>query len=162
MDSPETLRESDAAVVARYLHVRSRFHDGLLARVASHVQERYVVQPTHRVPATLVSLVRTGFLRPGEGELWPVVFLSPVDIFLALCVQISAERLADLGTMLEGPQRLRHRHWEDWWGWETTLGGVGPQFFSLSVAQQDDAMLAWYTGHLAWLARSGLLRRQTT
>jgi hypothetical protein len=160
MSSPEPLRESDAAVVARYLHVRSHFHDGLLARVAGHVQERYLVQPTQRVPATLVALVRAGFLRPGEGELWPVVFLSPVDVFLALCVQITPERLAGLGTMLEGPQRLRHRHWEDWWGWETTLAGVHPQFFALAAEQQDAAMLAWYTEHLAWLARSGLLRRR--
>jgi hypothetical protein len=63
--------------------------------------------------------------------------------------------------MLEGPQRLRHRHWEDWWGWETTLAGVHPQFFALSADQQGEAMLAWYTEHLAWLARSGLLRRKS-
>jgi hypothetical protein len=159
MDS-EGLRPSDAAVVARYLQVRSQFHDGLLPRVEQLVQERYLVQPTNRLHATLVCALRTGFVRAGEGEVWPVVFLTPVDVTLALCVHISPERLASLGTMLKGPHRLRHRQWEDWWGWETNLEGVHPRFFELPAARQEDAMVAWYADCLDWLAQSGLLRKR--
>src|SRR5438105_520523 len=122
MQTSEALRESDAAVVARYLQVRSVLNDRHLARVDRLIQERYLVQPSRRIPATLVAHVRGGFLRPGEGELWPVVFLTAVDVSVALCVQLSAERVAGLGTSLNGPQRLRHLHWEDWWGWEKPLG----------------------------------------
>ena len=111
--------------VARYLQVRSQFHDRLLPRVESHIEARYRVQPIRRITATLVALVHGGFMRPVEGELWPVVFLTPVDISLALCVQIAPERLTGLGTVLNGPQRIRHRHWEDWWGWEISAAGVG-------------------------------------
>lgn len=153
------LRVSDAAVVARYLQVRSHFHDRVLARVESHIETRYQVQPTRRLTATLVALVRGGFERPGEGELWPVVFLTPVDVSLALCVQIATERLTSMGTMLNGPQRVRHRQWEDWWGWETPLADVRPNFFDLSAGEQDDAMVAWYVDHLEWLAQSGLMQR---
>jgi hypothetical protein len=160
MDTADALRISDAAVVARCLQLRSRFHDGLLTRVIARIEERYQVLPTRRIPATMVALVQSGFVRPGEGELWPVVFLTPVDITLALAVQISAERLAGLGTLLNGPQRLRHRLWEDWWGWETTLGGCHPSFFELPATAQDEAMLAWYTEGLEWLAHSGLLRKK--
>jgi hypothetical protein len=153
------LRVSDAAVVTRYLQLRSHLHDRVLARVESHVEARYRVQPTRRLAATLVALVRGGFVRPVEGELWPVVFLTPVDVSLALCVQIAPARLTSMGTMLNGPQRMRHRHWEDWWGWEVPLAGVRPGFFDLSAAEQDDAMVAWYVDHLEWLAQSGLMHR---
>jgi hypothetical protein len=118
------------------------------------------VAPARRVVATLLTLVRGGFVRPGEGELWPVVFLTPVDVSLALCLQISPERLARLGTMLNGPQRLRHRLWEDWWGWETNLAGVHPRFFQLPAAEQDDAVLAWYADKVEWLLQGGLARRK--
>jgi hypothetical protein len=160
MHSFDGLRLSDAGVVARYLYLRSHFHDRLLAQVEALLQDRYRVQPAQRGPGTLVALVRSGFVRPGEGEIWPVVFLTPVDITLALCLEISAARIASLGTMLKGPQRLRHRHWEDWWGWETTLAGVHANFFELSAAAQDEAMKSWYAEGLEWLANSGLLRRK--
>jgi hypothetical protein len=153
------LRVGDAAVVARYLQLRSLFHDRVLLRVASHIEARYRVQPTRRITATLVALVRDGFDRPGEGELWPVVFLTPVDVTLALCLQIAPQRLTSMGTGLNGPQRVRHRHWADWWGWETSLDGVTPGFFDLSGAAQEDAMVAWYAHHLEWLAQSGLMLR---
>jgi hypothetical protein len=162
MSAPgDALRESDPAVVARYLQLRGHFLDRILTRVESHIPDRYRVQPTQRLHASVSCLMRNGFLRPGEGELWPVVFLSAVDITLALCVQIAPERLAAMGTMLRGPSRLRHRHWEDWFGWETTLGGTHPQFFKLGTADQDNAMLAWYAGNLEWLANGGLLARRS-
>jgi hypothetical protein len=160
MQTSEALRASDSAVVARYLQLRSAFHDRHLARVERLVQERYRVQPSRRVAPTLVAHVRSGFLRPGEGELWPVVFLTTVDISLALCVELSPERVAGLGTMLNGPQRLRHRHWEDWWGWERALGSLHPDFFDLPAAMQEDAIVGWYAECLEWLAGSGLLLRQ--
>jgi hypothetical protein len=65
-----------------------------------------------------------------------------------------------MGTMLHGPRRLRHRHWEDWFGWETVPGGTDPQFFQLPADEQDRAMLAWYDAHLDWLANGGLLARR--
>src|SRR5262245_9315960 len=120
----EALRESDPSVAARYLQLRSHLNDRLLTRVEALIQTRATVTPTRRVTATLVALTRGGFVRADEGELWPVVFLTAVDITLALCVQITQERLSSLGTMLNGPQRLRHRGWEDWWGWETNLASV--------------------------------------
>jgi hypothetical protein len=83
-----------------------------------------------------------------------------VDITLALCVQITGERLAGLGTVLHGPQRLRHRHWEDWWGWETTLTGVHPGFYGLTPEGQEEAILAWFGDRLEWLAHNGLLQRK--
>jgi hypothetical protein len=160
MDSSDSLRVSDAAVIARSLQVRSLFYDRLLTRLEQHIPQRYSVQTTTRLHATLPALLRTGFVRPVEGELWPVIFLTPVDITLVLAVQISKERVAGLGTMLKGPQRLKHRHWEEWWGWETNLPGIHPQFFELPAAEQDDAMLAWYREGLEWLANSGLMRRR--
>jgi len=140
--------------------VRSHFHDRLLARVESFIEGRYRVQPTRRITATLVALVRGGFERPSEGELWPVIFLTPVDVSLALCLRITSERLTSMGTVVGGPQRIRHRHWEDWWGWETPLAAVKPNLFELSAAEQDDAMVAWYGEHLEWLAQSGLMQRR--
>ncbi len=160
MSSPEHLHSSDAAVVARYLQLRTLLHDRCLARVERMIVERYDVQPTHRLPATLTAQHRGGFVRPGEGEIWPVVFLTPVDIFAALCVQISPERVAGLGTQLNGPQRLRHRHWEDWWGWEAPLSAVHPDLFDMGPAQQEEAVAAWYEHGLEWLANGGLLRRR--
>jgi hypothetical protein len=157
MDRSDGLRLSDAAVVARYLFVRSHLNNRLLAQVEALIQDRYDVQPAQRTAATVTTLARGGFVRPGEGELWPVVFVTAVDITLALCLEISPQRIASLGTMLKGPQRLRHRHWEDWWGWETPLAGVHPQFFELPAAAQDDAMKAWYVTCLDWLANSHLL-----
>jgi hypothetical protein len=61
--------------------------------------------------------------------------------------------------VLNGPQRIRHRHWEDWWGWETSPAALRPDFFDLAAAAQDDAMVAWYVEHLEWLAQSGLMQR---
>jgi hypothetical protein len=162
MEPSEGLRVSDAAVVSRYLHLRSEFHDRLLARVEKLIRDQYDVQPTRRLSATLVALTRLGFVRPEEGELWPVVFLTPVDITLALCVQLDAGRLASLGTVLKGPQRLRHRHWEDWWGWETALAGIHPQFFALTPEKQEGAMLSWYADRLEWLTHNGLLARKAS
>lgn len=159
MGTGEELRVSDAAGVARYLQVRSHFHDRLLVRVESHIEAHYRVQPTRRVSATLVALVRGGYERPVEGELWPVVFLTPVDISLALCLRITPERLTSMGTVLNGPQRIRHRHWEDWWGWETSPAALRPDFFDLDGAAQGDAMVAWYVDHLEWLAQSGMMQR---
>jgi hypothetical protein len=157
MDPTEALKASDAAVVARFLQVRAVFHDRHLARVERLIQERYLVQPSRRLHSTLIAHVRGGFVRPGEGELWPVVFLTVVDISLALCVELSEERVAGLGTMLNGPHRLRHRTWEDWWGWEKPLGTLHPDFFDWSVQQQEDAVVAWYQECLDWLANGGLL-----
>jgi hypothetical protein len=160
MGTGEGLRVSDAAVVARYLLVRSHFHDRLLPRVESHIEAHYRVGPSRRLAATLVALVRGGYERPGEGDLWPVVFLTPVDVSLALCLRITPERVTSMGTVLNGPQRIRHRHWEDWWGWETALAPLRPDFFDLSDAAQDDAMVGWYVEHLEWLAQSGLMQRR--
>jgi hypothetical protein len=160
MNASEALRVSDPAAVARYLQLRSVLHDRHLARVERHILERYEVQPTRRLPSTLVTDVRSGFVRPGEGEMWPVIFLTAVDITVALCVTISAERVSSLGTMLRGPQRLRHRGWEDWWGWESPLAGLHPQFFDLSPLEQEDAVVAWFTAGLEWLVGSGLLQRK--
>jgi hypothetical protein len=162
MQTSEALRASDAAVVARYLQLRSVIHDRHLARVERLIQERYLVQPSRRNHPTLVAHVRSGFVRPGEGELWPVVFLTTVDITFALCVDLSSERVASLGTMLNGPQRLRHRSWEDWWGWEKSLGAFEPGFFEMSAVGQEDVIAAWYAECLEWLAGSGLLRRKGT
>jgi hypothetical protein len=157
---PSVLRASDPAVAARYLQLRSLFHNRLLARVEQLVAERYQVQATTRVHPTLVALVRSGFVRPGEGELWPIVFLTAVDVSLVLAVQLSAERVGGLGTSLKGPTRLRHRHWEDWWGWETPLADARPDLYQLTAAEQEEALLAWYAEGLEWLANNGLMRRR--
>src|SRR5258708_503474 len=109
MQSSDALRVSDAAVVARYLQLRSLLHDRHLTLVERLILDRYLVHPTRRLPSTLVSNVRTGFIRPGEGELWPVVFLTTVDISVGLCVELPAERVAGLGTTLNGPRRIRQR-----------------------------------------------------
>jgi hypothetical protein len=156
----EELRETDAAVVARYLQLRNYFHDQLLARVERHLCTGCEVQPTRRIPSTLSALVRNGFHRPGEGEIWPVVFLTAVDITLALAIQLTHERLADLGTVVNGPRPLRHWHWEDMWGWETSPAGVHERFFELPPAEQETTLLAWYDVGLSWLARNGLLKRK--
>jgi hypothetical protein len=160
MHTSEALRVSDPVVVSRYLQLRSIFHDRHLARVERHILERYEVQPTRRLPPTLLGVLRTGFVRPGEGEMWPVVFLTAVDVTVALCVTISAERVASLGTVLRGPQRLRHRGWEDWWGWESGLAGLHPQFFDLSPLEQEDTVAAWFAAGLDWLVGNSLLLRK--
>src|SRR5947207_1949315 len=103
MGMGDELRVSDAAVVARYLQVRSHFHDRTLPRVESHIEAHYRVEPSRRLAATLGALVRGGYERPGEGDLWPVVFLTPVDVSLALCLRIAPERLTSMGTVLNGP-----------------------------------------------------------
>jgi hypothetical protein len=156
----EAVRASDPAVVARYLQLRSLVHDRHLAPVERLIHERYLVQPTHRLPPTLVAHVHLGFLRPGEGELWPVVFMNTVDVTLGLCVELSPDRVADLGTTLNGPRRIRQRHWEGWWGWECPLGQLRDNFFELPAAAQEEAVTAWYAEHLEWLAHNGLLRRR--
>jgi hypothetical protein len=157
----DSLRVSDPVVVARYLQVRSLMHDYHLARVERLILERYAVQSSRRIHSTLMSHVRAGFLRPGEGELWPVVFMTAVDIVLALCIDLSSERVAGLGTMINGPRRIRQRGWEDWWGWERPASALHPAFFDLSAAQQEDAVAAWYSEGLEWLAGSGLLLRKS-
>ena len=160
MPLPECLRVSDAAVVARFLQIRTLIHDHPLARVERHIIDRYAVEPTRRITPTLVGHVRAGFVRPGEGELWPVVFMTTVDISLGLCVERSAERVADLGTTINGPQRIRHRGWDTWWGWERPLGQVQAGFFDLDAASQEDAIVGWFGEGLEWLAGAGLMRRK--
>lgn len=160
MDPTEELRLTDAAVVARYLQLRGYFQDCLLALVEERLQTRYDLQPTRRLPATLSALVRSGFQRLNEGEIWPVVFLTPVNITLALCIQLSAARLAALGTVVNGPRPIRHHHWEDWWGWEVSPVEIHPRIFHLPGLDQEDLMLAWYDKNLEWLARNGLMARK--
>lgn len=160
MNPLEDLRITDAAVVARYLQLRGHFHDRLLALVEENLCHDYDVQPTRRIPATLNALVRNGYYRPGEGEIWPVVFLTAVDITLALCIQLSGERLAELGTVVNGPRPMRHRHWEDWWGWQTTPAGIHPRIFNVYPSEQEDLILGWYRTHMEWLVRNGLMARQ--
>jgi hypothetical protein len=160
MLQPDSLRVSDPSVVARFLQVRSLI-DLHLAKVERLIQERYHVQPTRRIHSTLISHVRGGFVRPGEGELWPVVFMTTIDISVALCIDLTSDRVAGLGTMINGPQRIRHRGWEDWWGWERPLAGLHPDFFDLSAELQEDAVAAWYSSGLEWLAGSGLLQRKS-
>jgi hypothetical protein len=73
---------------------------------------------------------------------------------------MAPERVDQLGTTVNGPQRIRRRQWEGWWGWEVSLGEVHPHFYELSGTDQDDAMVAWYRTHVEWLATNGLLQRQ--
>jgi hypothetical protein len=160
MDPVPGLQQSDCGVVARYLQVRTQLHDGPLTEVATLIESQYQVRPTRRIPATLIALVRGGFTRPGEGELWPVIFLGNVDITLALAAQISSERLSCLGTVIDGPHRIKHRHWEDWWGWEVSFGELPGPFYELSTADQQATMVTWFSNKLEWLARNGLLRRK--
>jgi hypothetical protein len=160
MDPTEQLRLTDATVVARYLQLRGYFQDGLLPQVEERLKTRYDVQPTRRLPATLTALVRSGFQRAGEGEVWPVVFLTPVNITLALCIELSVARLAALGTVVNGPRPIRHHHWEDWWGWEASPVEIHPRLFHLMGSEQEGLILAWYEKHLEWLARNGLMVRK--
>jgi hypothetical protein len=160
MASPDTLRAADAAAVARYLQVRGVLHDRHLARVERLILERYHVQPTRRLHSSFAAHVRTGFVRPAEGELWPVAFTTTVDLSVALCVELSAERVADLGTTLDGPRRIRHRSWEDWWGWEKPLAQLGTDFFNLDADEQEEAVAAWFGERLEWLATGRLIRRR--
>jgi hypothetical protein len=160
MESSESIRRSDPAVVARYLQLRSVLHDRHLSRVESLVAERYQVQPARRILPTLQADVRGGFLSPGVGEIWPVVFLTAVDVSVALCVQIDEEIMTQLGTTLNGPQRIRHRGWEDWWGWESPLAGLLARFFDALPLEQEDSIAAWFTANLEWLVHAGLLRRK--
>jgi len=160
MAASDVLRASDAAAVARYLQVRGLLHDRHLARVERLILERYQVQPTKRLHSSFAAHVRVGFVRPGEGELWPVAFTTTVELSLALCVELSPERVADLGTTLDGPQRIRHRSWEDWWGWERPLAHIAADFFDLDAAAQEDAVAAWFGERLEWLAKDGLIRRR--
>jgi len=160
MDPTEQLRLTDAAVVARYLQLRGHLQDCLLALVEERLLARYDVQPARRLPATLSALVRNGFQRRQEGEIWPVVFLTPVNITLALCIQLSAARLAALGTVVNGPRPIRHHHWEDWWGWEATPVEIHPRLFHLTGPEQDELIVGWYDKNLEWLARNGLMARK--
>jgi hypothetical protein len=160
MNASDGLREIDDSVVTRYLQIRSFFHERVLGRIGERILEQFAVTPTRRIGATVVALLRNGFVRLDEGELWPVVFLTPVHIAPALCVQISGERLAELGTMLNGPQRIRERHWEDWVGWETPLASLAPTFHNLSHEEQEATILGWYQNHLDWLVNADLLQRR--
>jgi len=157
--SVEGLRAGDDAVVARYLQIRSLFHDGLLARLERLIPERYQVALSRRIAPTLLAQVRSGFVRPEEDEIWPVLFLTPVEIRIAVCVQITSEQLANLGTVLNGPYRIRQRHWEDWWGWEEPLAEIAPDFFELPGDQQQELLVGWIVEKLEWLANNGLLQR---
>lgn len=159
MSLPDGMRVSDPTVVARYLQIRTLFHDQLLSRVERLVNERYSLVSTRRILSTLTALVRSGWARSDGEEIWPVVFLTSVDVTVALCVQISAENLANLGTLLNGPQRIRHRLWEDWWGWEKGLQGLHPGFYDLTWAEQEEAIVSWYQDGFEWLARGGLIQR---
>lgn len=160
MDPSQGFRLSDPATVARYLQLRAHLYDDVLSSLETQIEKHYEVKPTRRIAPTLVALVRLGFTRAGEGELWPVVFLSAVDVSLALLIQFTPERLASLGTVLNGPQRSRHRQWEDWWGWETSLSAVHPRFFEISPPEQDEAIMTWYHDRLEWLTHNGLLLRK--
>jgi hypothetical protein len=160
MQSSEALQVSDPAVVGRYLQLRSVLHDRHLARVERMIVERFEVQPTRRIHPTLTADVRSGFVRPGEGEMWPIVFLTAVDVTVALAVQIDDARVAALGTALRGPQPIRHRAWDGWWGWESTLLGLHANFFELPAAEQEDAVAAWFNLGLEWLAHNALLGRK--
>ncbi len=155
------LKAGDPGVVARYLQIRGYFYDQVLAEVEKALVASYVVVAVRRIPPTLPVLVRQGFLRPGDGEIWPVVFLSPRGVSVAVCAQISSTRLAALGTTVNGPQRIRQKTWEGWWGWETRLGDVSPGFFELAGAEQDQALSGWYERRFEWLATNGLMRRRT-
>jgi hypothetical protein len=157
----DTFHASDAAVVARYLQLRSLFQDRHLVRVEQLILNRYTIQTSRRIHSSLVAHVRTGFVLQGEGEMWPVVVMTTVDISVALCVELSPDRVAGLGTMINGPQRIRQRHWEDWYGWERHLGQLHPRFFDLDAAQQEEAVAVFYLEGLEWLATSGLLRRRS-
>jgi hypothetical protein len=161
LPSADSLRASDAGVVARFLEVRSLLHDRHLARVERLIVDRYNVEPTRRIHSTLVALVRGGFVRPGEGELCPVVFMTTIDVSVALCITLSSERVAALGTTINGPQRIRHRGWEDWWGWERPLSGLAPAYFDLPAAAQEDVLTRWCAEQLEWLAGNGLLQRKS-
>jgi hypothetical protein len=158
--STEGFRVSDAAVVARYLQLRSLINDRILARIEQRAMERYQLMTTRRLTATLTAHVRCGFVRPDGGEIWPVVFLSAVDITPALCAQLTPDWLANLGTTINGPQRIRHRHWEEWWGWERRLGEIHSTFFELPPDQQEDALGAFYRDGFEWLAQHGLVMRK--
>lgn len=160
MDPTEQLQLTDTTVVARYLQLRSLFLDGLFPQIEERIELRYDVQPTRRLSSSLVALVRNGFEHVGDGELWPVVFLTPVNISLALCVQLTGERLAELGTVVNGPRPIRHRLWEEWWGWETTLPELHPRLFQLYGPEQETLILTWYDKNLDWLARNGLMKRK--
>jgi hypothetical protein len=86
--------------------------------------------------------------------------MTTVDISIALCIDLTAERVASLGTTINGPQRLRQRGWEDWWGWDRPLSALHASFFELSASLQEDAIVGWYSSRLEWLADSGLLLRR--
>src|SRR5258707_729969 len=144
MPPPNALRASDAAAVARYLQVRGLLHDRHLARVERLIVERYQVAPTRRLHSSFAAHVRSGFVRPNEGELWPVAFTTTVEISVALCVELSPQRVADLGTSIDGPRRIRHRSWEDWWGWERPLGQLVAGFFDLDGDAQEEAIAGWF------------------
>lgn len=156
--STEALRARDDAVVGRYLQLRSLFHDGLLAELEQLVPERYQVALSRRIGSTLLAQLRAGFVRAGDSEIWPVVFLTPGEIRLALCVQITSEELRGLGTVLNGPYRMRQRHWEEWWGWDKALA-EDPQFFDLTGEEQQEALVRWYLDGFEWLVKNGLLGR---
>jgi hypothetical protein len=160
MHSPDALRASDAAVVARFLQLRSLLHDRHLGRVERLILERFVVQSSKHIPSTFAAHVRTSFIRPGEGDLCPVIFTTTVDLSLALCIELSPQRVADLGTTLNGPRRIRHRGWEDWWGWEKPLSQLSG-FYDLDAAAQEEAIASWFAEPLDWMADNGLLRRRS-
>src|SRR5262245_18445230 len=160
MNASDGLREIDDSVVTRYLQIRSFFHERMLGRIGERILMKFAVTPTRRLGATVVAFLRNGFVRLDEGELWPVVLLTPITIAPALCVQISGECLAELGTMLNGPQRIRERHWEEWVGWETPLASLAPAFYDLSHEEQEATILPWYQTDLDWLVNVDLLQRR--
>jgi hypothetical protein len=156
----EAILASDLAVACRYLQLRTILHDRHLARVERLVLDRYDVELLRTRHSSFVCSLRNGFVRPGEGEMWPAVLMTMVDISVALFFEVDAERMAAMGTMLRGPHRIRHRGWEDWWGWENSLAELHPHFFDLTAPEQEEAFATWYSVNLEWLAHAGLLRRQ--
>jgi hypothetical protein len=156
----EAILASDEAVAARYLQLRTIIHDRHLARVERLVLERYDVELVRTRHSSFVCSLRTGFLRPGEGEVWPAVLLTMTEISVALFFEVDAERMAAMGTVLRGPHRVRHRGWEECWGWENTLADVHAHIFDLTAPDQEEALATWFTGNFEWLAHAGLLKRK--
>ena len=159
---PDQFHVSDPAVVSRYLKLRSHINDHILAKIEQVGLERFHLAPSRRLASTLTAHVRGGFLRVDGGEIWPIVFLSAVDISAALCTQLKPDWLAGLGTTLNGPQRLKHRLWEDWWGWEKGLSSINPRFYESTPAEQEETLVNYYRDGLEWLAQHGLVTRKET
>src|SRR5260370_41364512 len=102
MPTTDELRAGDPVVVARFLQIRTVL-DRHMARVERLVLDQYDGAPTRRLTAPLPTHLRSGFVRPGQGELWPGVFLAAVDLTPALVGGSSPERVADIRPPIHGP-----------------------------------------------------------